>query len=314
MASDVYIFGYQSMLAAGSLAMSVGAPAGSGAYVPARLRGFVRAWNAVRDFAGNPRKRYVQVGDWRPAGRVAFANLAPDPAGAVNGICRRVAADRLAELDFREQGYARVPVEGALDPYPGHALARGLPCYAYLDLQPDPAAAPVSRAYYDMGRRGAQAIDAQVPGFAADFAASTRVPPSLADDLAFVFISADGRHLWLLDEADSSLVLLLVFGRPQFAPTGGSPAEADRPITPGLEGLDLRRRGARPVASPRVPAALAATLLGADAAGLAGSPYWLCRLAATQAADLSAPFLTTLAADPDPWVRRALRIRMESHA
>lgn len=307
MTSDVYIFGYQSMLAEGSLATSIGSRDAPEDYVPARLRGYARDWGAVRDFSNNPRKRYVHAGDWRPAGRVAFATLGRDPGGSVNGVCHRVAADRLDELDFREQGYRRQAVNGALSPYPGHVLDMDLPCYAYIDPHPDPVPAPVSRAYYDMGRLGAAAIDARAPGFAADYLASTRPPPVFADDLAFVFFSGDGRHLWLLNEADSSLVLLLAFAQPQFEALTDSVPEARRPVTAGLEWLDARGRGVSQSASPRIPAAMADELLRAEAARLAASPYWLCRLAAAGAAP--AAVLAILSTDPDPWVRRAAALR-----
>lgn len=309
MASDVYIFGYLSILAEGSLAASIGGRGGA-ADVPARLHGYGRDWSAARNFADNPRKRYVHVADWRPAGRVAFANLRPLPGGLVNGICRRVPADRLDELDFREQGYRRVDLGEALEPYPGFDLEPCLPRQAYIDPAPDPHPAPVSLAYLDMGRRGAEAIDARVPGFAADYGASTPPPPEVAEDLAFVFISGDGHHLWLLNEADSSLVMLLRFAMPQFPARADGVPELARPVTAGLEWLDLRRRGPEPGTHPRVPAALAAELLApADPARLAASRFWLCRLAATQAEAASDPLLANLAADPDPWVRRAAQLR-----
>ena len=309
MASDVYIFGYLSILADDSLATSIGGRGGA-ADVPARLHGRVRDWSAARYFADNPRKRYVHVADWRPAGRVAFANLRPLSGGVVNGICRWVPADRLDELDFREQGYRRVELGEALAPYPGFVLEPGLPRQAYIDPEPDPLPAPVSRAYLDMGRRGAETIDARVPGFAAHYRASTPPPLEVAEDLAFVFISGDGRHLWLLDESDDSLVLLLRFARPQFPARADRGPEQARPVTAGLEWLDLRRRGPEPDAHPRVPAALAAELLGpADPARLAASRFWLCRLAATQAEAATDPLLANLAADPDPWVRRAAQFR-----
>lgn len=313
MSSDVYIFGYQSMLAEGSLAASIGAREAAGDAVPARLHGYARSWDAARDFSDNPRKRYVRVADWRPAGRVAFANLRPAAGGTVNGVCRRVPRARLDELDFREQGYRRVEVTGMLTPYPPHVLEPGLACLAYVDPVPDPLPAPVSRAYFDMGRLGAQAIDRLVPGFAADYRAFTPQPPLLVDDLAFVFFSGDGRHLWLLNEADSSLVLLLRFAKPQFAAAAGEAPEARRPVTAGLEWLDLRQRGGAHALSDRIPVAMAAELLGtADPARLVASPFWLCRLTATQSETLGAVSCATLAADPDPWVRRAIHVRLEN--
>lgn len=313
-ASHVYLFGYQSMLAAGSLATTIGVPAGGGDYLPARLHGYRRTWNAVRDFGDNPRKRYVHTADWRVAGRVAFANLNAVAGAAVNGVCHRVAVGQLAELDFREQGYVRVEVGARLETYPGQVREPGLPCYTYIDPQPDLHVAPVSRAYYDMGRCGAEAIGRHTPGFAADFLASTEPPGALADDLAFVFIGADGLHLWVLDETDSSLVLLLRFAQPQFAAGADSAPELARPITSALAWLDLRQRRPATESHPRIPAAMASLLTGeadakVDAEALANSSFWLCRLTATQAASVSPDVLQSLAADPDPWVRRAARLR-----
>lgn len=309
MPSDIYIFGYQSMLAEGSLASTIGDT--DEEYVPCRLPGHVRDWQAVRDFSNHPRKRYVHVADWRPAGRVAFATLRADPARQVNGLCRRIAGDQLAALDFREEGYRRIEVGDRLIPYPGHALVPSRPCYAYLDAAPADAPAPVSQAYYDMGRVGAQTIDRHVPGFAADYDAGTQPPAELADDLAFLFIGADGRHLWLLEESDSSLVLLLRFARTQFPASGDGAAELSRPVTPGLAWLDLRHRRAPPARPARVPGSLASVLAGEpDMARLAGSAHWLARLTACESGKLTADTLTTLATDPDPWVRRAARLQL----
>jgi hypothetical protein len=313
-ASHVYIFGYQSMLAAGSLATTIGAQAEGEAYLPARLQGYRRTWNAVRDFGDNPRKRYVHTADWRVAGRVAFANLSAAVGGAVNGVCHRVAVGQLDELDFREQGYKRMQVDASLAFYPGYAPQAGLACYTYIDPVSAPCAAPVSRAYYDMGRRGAEAIGQRLRGFAADYLASTEPPGELVDDLAFVFFGADGRHLWLLDETDSSLILLLRCLQPQFAAGADSAPELARPTTPALAWLDLRQRRTAMEAHPRIPAEMSRLLTGeadaeANTKALAASSFWLCRLTATQAATLSPDALQSLAADPDPWVRRAAQLR-----
>jgi hypothetical protein len=302
MPPEVYIFGYQSMLAQGSVASSIGATVD---YVPARLEDHIREWNAVRDFTTNPRKRYVHSADWQPTGRVAFANLIKQPTGRVNGLCHRIPADRLDELDFREQGYVRLEVTKKMAAYPGYTLAPGIPVYAYIDPAPASIQAPVSRAYYTMGRDGARSVAAQVAGFSADYLSSTR-QPLLADDLVFLFIGADGRHLWLLEETDSSLVLLLRFAHPQFAGAGDSATELARPITPALDWLDLRtpRNHARP--HPRIPPAMAGELTGhCDPAALSRSPFWLSRLTAIESRCLDLARLESLSNDPDPWVRRA---------
>ena len=57
----------------------------------------------------------------RPAVMVAFADLAPAPAGEVNGVC--VPAPDLAALDLRERNYDRVEVTDAIADPPGRTWA-----------------------------------------------------------------------------------------------------------------------------------------------------------------------------------------------
>lgn len=163
MSSDVYIFGYQSILAAGSLATSIAGC--DGQVVPARLKGYIRCWSAVRTFVTNETKRYVHAKDWHIAERVAFATLTQTPHKTVNGVCQRIPSDRLAALDFREQGYTRIEVSQNIEPYEGYELDRSIQCYVYVDPAPDTRPAMVSRSYYDMGRFGAAHLSKLVPDF-----------------------------------------------------------------------------------------------------------------------------------------------------
>ena len=305
--SDIYIFGYQSILAAGSLDTSVGMGEPNQLALPARLEGYVRCWAAVRNFVTNETKRYVHTDDWRIADRVAFATLIPCPGKAANGLCWRISSDRLEILDFREQGYTRIDVGKCISPYDGYEIDRSIPCYTYIDPTPDLVPAVVSRSYYDMGRSGAASINNLVPQFSADYLSSTVAPTILADDLAFVFFSGDGHRLWLLEESDSSLVMLHRFARPQVTPLTSNPPESQRLITPGLEWLDARHRGVRDVSDHRrIPSGMVIDLLrAADGEDISTSPYWLCRLVATDSALTSPSRLKALATDSDFWVRRA---------
>jgi hypothetical protein len=147
-----------------------------------------------------------------------------------------------------------------------------------------------------MGRLGAQRLDEQLPGFSSDYLQTTPVPEMLSADMRFVFFSRDARHVWLLQERDSSLVLLLKLAQPQF--DGGvspdaRPAELDRPISAAGREWDWRHRGAQHEG----------VLQDHPAA-------WLNRLALTQSEQVDAGVLENLASDQDAWVRRAAIIRL----
>jgi hypothetical protein len=311
--SDVYIFGYQSILAPGSLATSVHIDPRDHQFVPARLKGYARCWNATRNFRTNAAKRYVHTDDWRAADRVAFATLAESQANSVNGICWRIPSERLPDLDFREQGYNRIEVGRAIAPYPGFELSQSVPCYTYVDPAPDLVPAVVSKSYYDMGRVGAALIDRQIPNFLSDYLSSTEPPQTLDSELAFVFFSSDGRHLWLLEESDSSLILLHEFALPQIGPfSTGLPPERLRHVTAGLEWLDARHRCLPDVSNnKRIPSGMISDLRrAASGENVSASPYWLCRLIAADAAPLGAR-IDAFANDIDPWVRRTVQTRRD---
>ena len=311
--SNVHIFGYQSILAPGSLATSIHIDPHDHQFTPARLNGYVRSWNAVRNFQANTAKRYVHTDDWRVAGRVAFATLIESESDFVNGMCWRVSTDLLPDLDFREQGYKRIEVSQKVTPYPGFELSQSVPCYTYVDPLPDVVKAAVSQSYYDMGQKGAAIIDKQIPNFLSDYLSSTPPPPILSSDLAFTFFSSDGYHLWLLEESDSSLVLLHKFSLPQIEPSTRAPPEALRHVTAGLDWLDSRHRRLPDAShSKRIPSGMIRDLRLLDKGeDLLTSPYWLCRLIAADVTPLAAQAYA-LTNDVDPWVRRAASIRSQA--
>jgi hypothetical protein len=158
---------------------------------------------------------------------------------------------------------------------------------------------------------GAASIGNLVPEFHADYLSSTVAPARLANDLAFIFFSGDGHQLWLLEESDSSLVLLHSFSLPQLIPLTRDPPESLRHVTPGLEWLDARHR-ALPEFSDnrRVPSGMVRDLLlAANGEDVSRSPYWLCRLVAADSPLISTSRLNALANDSDFWVRRAVQFR-----
>jgi hypothetical protein len=75
----------------------------------ADLPGFARGWGVAmdnrRDLPGY--KRYRGPDGARPAVHVCFLDIAPDPAGIVNGVCLPVDDATLAVLDARERNYRR---------------------------------------------------------------------------------------------------------------------------------------------------------------------------------------------------------------
>jgi hypothetical protein len=313
---DVYIFGYQSILAKDSLRSTIGHATRESHVVPARLRGYQRCWNAVRDFETHASKRYVLAPDWAVAPRVAFCNLQAQAGVDVNGICQYVRADQLAGLDFREQGYRRVDVTAQVQAYAGHALRPGVACYTYMDLHPAVEPAPTSLRYFEMGRHGAQGLEAIAPGFFDDYCRSTAAPSALLGELAFVFFSPDGCHLWLLDEQDSSLTLLLRFAKSQLPPnatvSGAPSAELSQSGACHLQWLDLRSRTRMAPQHPWIGPELAIGLictLEENPQALLSSPFWLHRLAASQSPQLTDAALAPLREDPDSWVRRAVQQR-----
>lgn len=312
MGPSVYIFGYQSILGNGSLQVSVRTHADHDAFLPARLRGWRRDWSAVRRFDENESKRYVHTEDWRIAPRVAFANIVPQEDAFVNGICHRISAGELDALDFREQGYTRLDVSARIEPYAGFEYDGSVPCFAYVDHEPDPQPALVSEAYREMGVGGALRIAEVVPSFHADYLTSTDPPQLLARDLAFVYFSRDARHLWLLNEGDSSLVLLLRFSEPQFDTAVDHTWELQRHVTEGLNWLDLRHRSQSLASShPRIPTAMVGELFGDAPSVLCRSTYWLCRLAALASEQCGEEELRVLVADEDYWVRRAAKAALD---
>ena len=100
------VFGYASLLA-----LEEGAPLG-------RLHGYRRVWGvAMNNWEGGETAKHFldrRTGE-RPRVRVAYLDIQPSEASAVNGVAIPVDAERLSELDAREINYERIEVTEAFD-------------------------------------------------------------------------------------------------------------------------------------------------------------------------------------------------------
>jgi cation transport regulator ChaC len=105
-----WVFGYASLLPAGTAALPPGA-------VACQLRGWRRSWGVAmdnsRDLPGY--KHYLTPQGERPDVMVAFLDIAPQVGGVVNGAAIPIADDELPGLDRRERNYRRVEVGDELD-------------------------------------------------------------------------------------------------------------------------------------------------------------------------------------------------------
>jgi cation transport regulator ChaC len=153
-----WIFGYGSLLPAGTAALPEGA-------VPCRLRGWRRGWDVAMDNGRDlpDYKHYVTPGGERPDLMVGFLDIAPHDGAVVNGAAIPVDPGELAGLDRRERNYRRVEVTDQLD----MRLPGGGPVWAYVGLRASRERAArgrregrlvVSRAYYERVRAGFAAI------------------------------------------------------------------------------------------------------------------------------------------------------------
>lgn len=108
MSTDVWVFGYGSLVSPDSVAATIGRPVDvEFGFAAAVMHGFTRSWNY-----GSLRQRATWDG---PRGRVeggvvVSLGLVPNPRRSTNGAIVRVAADELIELDRRESDYDRVDV------------------------------------------------------------------------------------------------------------------------------------------------------------------------------------------------------------
>lgn len=312
----VYIFGYSSLLLKVSVAGTIGGNESGLDAIPAKLKGFKRVWNSIRYAKDMNTKRYVYTSDWSVVEKFTWSNLAHHETSFVNGVCYRVNQTELQEIDYRETGYERVEITYAIDPYWNFQLEPNLPCFTYIDtatqdIQLEEPGVFISKDYVNMGIEGARKIGRSVDNFFGDFIATTSIPSCQIEDIKQIFFSDDGIHMWLLNEPDSSLILIHKFNIPQFSPLSKSCAELGSNITSSLGYLDLRNQPSSYHES-HVWIEFAAARHMTDPqfiTSLSKHQCWLVRLAIADNPSTPRNVLLQLATDADPWVVRCANIR-----
>jgi hypothetical protein len=119
-----FVFGYGSLASAGSHQAT--REFHRRGFV-AELAGVARGWGVAMDNSVDlpGYKYYEDAAGARPEVFVAFLDLADDPApgASVNGLCRPVDGDALAQLDLRERNYVRLDVSERVDSSGGRVWA-----------------------------------------------------------------------------------------------------------------------------------------------------------------------------------------------
>lgn len=239
-----YIFGYLSLINSDSVRFSTHEN-GRDLLVPARLRGYRRVWTSYRHPTLQSPKHYIYLDTLDDVGCFSWATLAPAP-GFVNGVCFETDASDIIHIDSREVGYTRAEVTERIEPYQGFHLKPGEPIYTYLSTPESlsllyPKTIPyISADYVNMGFLGALFVDTFAPGFYKDYTATTDPVEAVIRDIRQVFWGDDGRRLYLLDEKDSSVILLHDFGHPVFLAHSNNDIHLGRPATLNLATQDLR--------------------------------------------------------------------------
>ena len=179
---NMYVFAYGSLLSARSAVRTL--PGMQVEHcVPARIADHIRTFDvAFPNDASQPDKSYFHHDGTRPEA-VLFANLRRH-AGAppVNGVLVPVGSADVRRLVHRERRYRLVEVGARVRPYSPWSL-RQARVFTFIGRsrftgQPSAARGVVPSGYLGSIMEGVGDWDRRCPGFRADFAASTRTPPS----------------------------------------------------------------------------------------------------------------------------------------
>jgi hypothetical protein len=207
---------------------------------PTKLFGWKRNWSAIKDSSNNIFKIYVDSITMEPAKSFCWANIYP-AEGFMNGLLKEVSESSLLSLDAREIGYDRVDVTNGISLYNGN-LQKGDIVFAYVHppVEADSLSC-IDMNYINMGVIGAKDIDEkQQPGFFLDYLNSTTACDAIIKDMLQIFISYDGKRLYLLDTADSSTCLIHVFKNYVYKKRSDADPYLDAPFSPNWKCRDIR--------------------------------------------------------------------------
>lgn len=281
---------------------------------PCLLHNWCRDWSSVRTLTAQSTKRYVDASTFDPIRRFGFSNARPQAGSRINGVAVHHDADDWAALCFREAGYHLVEITGDVECYPGFDIDG--PVFLFVDDEPDDAEGAVSATYINMGLQGATLWEDSTPGFRDDFLRSTGLPKAGIFDGYFLFLGADGRSIWLLDELGRSQTCLLLMPHPMIPGRLVRPdqtPEWQAPSSPRFARYDIRNRcgtGTGIDAGNPVLETLRECLENHPTDFLR-HPAWIVRLGALTRLHQHPQLARELLHDPDPWVatQAALSLR-----
>lgn len=307
-----WVFGYSSLILPGPY-YSDSADC-SKLSIPCRLRGWKRNWAATRVANRGDRKRFVYLETFDVVSRYAFASLEVAPHSSLNGIATLADDAELSALDFREQGYRRVDVSAACEPYSGYSLAG--PVITYIDVTGDGLPAQVNAEYINMGILGAQRWDDIEPGFLAEYCSSCFLPYGTIELMRFIYIGRDGRSIYMLHERTAEVTCLMVLPI-SILPDSRIQTEATidwhRSCPKGFQSFDYRYhfddldadRQAVAVAGESILNALVAAIWGDDTGSYLNHSSWLVRLGCLCGHSIKTEWAHALKNDSDTWVANA---------
>jgi len=202
-------------------------------------------WTAYRIPTSASHKHYIHLDTLDSVRCFAWATLEPR-AGFVNGICFEIDNDDLRNIDNREVGYTRTDVTHEVTPYGSFNIKPGEPVYAYISETHDPETLYpdtipyISADYVNMAFLGALFVNTFTEGFYADFVSTTDALEAAVRDIRQLFWSNDGTRLYLLDEKDSTVILVHDFGHNVFPAHSKTDIHSHRNATKSLSAMDLR--------------------------------------------------------------------------
>ncbi len=236
------VFGYLSLLRSDSIQSSLTKTCDKPALIPVKLHGYIRSWTSFRRSSIREAKNYVTLDCFDVAPYHTWATL-KEHTGWVNGLCFHINDAELVNLDAREIGYQRMDVTDMIIPYDGFSLPNER-VFTYiapsLDVSNLTDIPWISADYVNMGFEGALAADQGLPGFYRDYVASTLPCESLIRNVHQVFWDNSGSKLYILDERDSSVIMVHDFNMPTHHSMTGHDIHCHAPISKGNAHKDHR--------------------------------------------------------------------------
>jgi hypothetical protein len=239
----VYIFGYLSLLSASSVAGSLKSSKDSFELntTPVILDGYIRTWRSERDSADEIFKQYVTLENLEAIDRFSWATLRKDNQGWVNGLLFETSILQLKIMDAREVGYKRVEITGKVRAYDGFDFNKSNQIYTYIANEVfGEKLSYIDLNYINMGLAGAKEIDRVASGFFEDYIGSTEQCTSIVEKLYQIYMSYDGKILYMLNTKDSSVIQIHHFNNIRYIVRDVADAYANQDICEAWSDFDIR--------------------------------------------------------------------------